>query len=107
MTTIANLLCEYRVNPLGIEVKRPRLSWQMQSDRNGARQTAYRILAASDARWLSEGTSDLWDSGKIESDQSVRRLHGTALNSPACTEVLVWDETGSASEVIAWFEMAC
>ena len=47
MTSIVNLTCEYRSNPLGIDVAAPRLSWQMQSKRDGARQTAYRIFAAS------------------------------------------------------------
>jgi hypothetical protein len=47
MTTISHLTCEYRTNPLGIDVPRPRLSWQMQSDRRGAHQTAYQILVAS------------------------------------------------------------
>ena len=52
MTTITNLTCEYRTNPLGIDVTVPRLSWQMQSDRRGARQVAYRLRAASDPQRL-------------------------------------------------------
>jgi alpha-L-rhamnosidase len=40
MTSISNLICEYRPNPLGIDVTAPRLGWQMQSDRRGARQKA-------------------------------------------------------------------
>ena len=65
------LLCEYRTNPLGIDVAAPRLSWQMETGRPGARQTAYRILAASDPERLQAGDADLWDSGRVESDQSV------------------------------------
>ena len=75
MTTIVNLTCEYRTNPLGIDVIAPRLSWQLQTDRNGARQTTYRIFAASDPGSLAGGTADLWDSGKIESDQSVHVVY--------------------------------
>ena len=71
MTTITHLLCEYRTNPLGIDVTSPRLSWQLHADRSSARQTAYRIVAASDPDRLKEGSADLWDSGKVESDQSV------------------------------------
>ena len=44
------LRCEYRVNPLGVDVPAPRLSWIMvsgEADRRGVRQTAYRILVAS------------------------------------------------------------
>ncbi len=100
MTTIAHLLTEYRTNPLGMDVTEPRLSWQMQTDRQGARQTAYRILAASDAGLLLEGQADLWDSGRVESDQSAHVVYaGKALQSRQRVywNVTVWDETGSAS----------
>ena len=109
MTRIANLTCEYRTNPLGIDIAVPRFSWQMQSDQNGARQTAYRILAASAPELLSEGKADLWDSGKTESDQSVHVAYaGPRLESRQRVywNVTVWDETGSASQgEPAWFEM--
>src|SRR5690242_1244517 len=75
MATINHLLCEYGGNPLGIDIPSPRLSWQMETNRKGARQTAYRILAASAPDRLSEGQTDLWDSGKIESDQSVNVVY--------------------------------
>jgi alpha-L-rhamnosidase len=42
MTRIVNLTCEYCPNP-GLDITAPRFSWQMTSDRNGARQTAYAI----------------------------------------------------------------
>jgi alpha-L-rhamnosidase len=44
---VVDLRCEYRVNPLGIDVLKPRLSWEMKSDRRGEVQTAYQILVAS------------------------------------------------------------
>jgi hypothetical protein len=40
---VTNLCCEYRSNPLGIDVLAPRLSWVLASNRRGARQTAYQI----------------------------------------------------------------
>jgi alpha-L-rhamnosidase len=109
MTTIAHLLTEYRVNPLGIDVLTPRLSWQMQTERQGARQTAYQVLAASDPAKLRPGEADLWDSGKIDSDQSVHIVYGgRALHSRQRVHwmVIVWDETGNASRSeTAWFEL--
>jgi alpha-L-rhamnosidase len=33
------LRCEYHVDPLGIGVSRPRLFWEMQDERRGAKQT--------------------------------------------------------------------
>ena len=109
MTSITNLVCEYRPNPLGIDVTAPRLGWQMQSDRRGARQTAYRILAASGPQRLREGEADLWDSGKIETDQSIHIPYAgkePSSRQRVYWQVTVWDETGQASHSDpAWFEM--
>jgi len=55
------LRCEYLVNPLGIDVRRPRLSWAWESDQPGQTQTAYRIAAASSEECLAAGQPDLWD----------------------------------------------
>ncbi len=107
MTIITNLHCEYRVNPLGIDVKRPQLSWQMQTDRQGARQTAYRILISSQLEQID--VPDIWDSGKVDSDQSIHVAYeGQTLQSRQRVywKVIVWDETHQASEsACAWFEM--
>ncbi len=109
MTTITQLKCEYRSNPLGIDIPTPRLSWQIQSERRGARQTAYRILAASDPDKLRAGQADLWDSGKIESDESLHIPYaGQKLESRQRVhwQVTVWDETDQTSDSEpAWFEM--
>ena len=66
------LRCEYLENPLGIDVPRPRLSWKLEAaDARGIRQTAYHVLVASSEKLLKEGKADLWDSGKVESEQSL------------------------------------
>ncbi|MBX3086100.1 MAG: family 78 glycoside hydrolase catalytic domain [Anaerolineae bacterium] len=109
MTTITNLSTEYRRNPLGIDIRTPRLGWQMVTERAGARQTAYRIFAASSAANLREGAADVWDSGKVESDQSI---HVAYAEKPLVSRqrvywsVTVWDETGKAAHSEpAWFEL--
>ena len=104
MTAITHLICEYRTNPLGIDVVLPRFGWQMESKAVGARQTAYQVRAGSSA-----GQADLWDSGKVESDQSVHVVYaGKSLASRQRVYwyVTVWDESGSAStSEVAWFEL--
>ncbi len=57
---VTNLRCEYLKDPLGIDVAKPRLSWQLVSAERDQKQTAYQIIV--------EG---LWDSGKVPSDQSI------------------------------------
>lgn len=105
---VSNLTCEYQVNPLGIDVLQPRLSWQLESDRRGTRQTACRILVAASETALS-GASVLWDSGKVPSDQSIHvtyRGPGLVSGQRVYWKVLVWDETGREAESTpAWWEM--
>jgi hypothetical protein len=72
----ANLRCEYQNNPLGIDVEKPQLSWVMEdggqkTEDRGRKQTAYQILVASTPELLAKDKGDLWDSGKVESDQSI------------------------------------
>lgn len=109
MTIVSHLTCEYRTNPLGIDVLQPRLSWQLQSDRRGAHQTACQILVASSETSLDDGTDLLWDSGKIESDQSIHvPYRGPVLVSGQRVywKVKVWDEAGQEVESSsAWWEM--
>lgn len=103
-----HLRCEYLRDPRGIDVTAPRLSWELQSNdaTRGRRQTAYRVLVASTAQKLAADVGDLWDSGRVESDQQNQLSYaGAALGSrQRCWwKVRVWDEQGKAS---AWSEPA-
>lgn len=109
MTFIANLKCEYLTNPLGIDTLTPRLSWQIKTERQGARQTAYRLLVASTPEQLETNQADIWDSEKIASDKSVHiEYDGKSLSSRQRVywKVQIWDEEDAISESdTARFEM--
>lgn len=97
---IAHLKCEYRDNPRGLDVLRPRLFWQLRSSRRGERQTAYRIMVASDRPLLNQGKADLWDSGRVSSDQTVQiEYDGVPLESrqECFWRVMAWDKDGRPS----------
>jgi alpha-L-rhamnosidase len=99
---VDHLRCEYRHDPLGIDATSPRLSWELDSDQNGAGQTAYQIVAAGDPQSLAGGGAELWDSGKVVSDQTINiEYAGTPLHSGQAVywKVRVWDQNSSAS---AW-----
>ena len=68
---INNLRCENEENPIGIDVKNPRLSWWIESSERGITQSAYQILVASSEELLKKGDGDVWNSGKVESDNSI------------------------------------
>ncbi|UCD30193.1 MAG: family 78 glycoside hydrolase catalytic domain, partial [Planctomycetota bacterium] len=103
---IKDLRCEYRVDPLGIDVVKPRLSWILESNQRGQKQTAYQILVAGDTNKLNAEQVDLWDSGKVESNQSIHvEYSGKKLGSQdqCYWKVRVWDKDGKVS---AWSEPA-
>lgn len=98
------LTCEYLINPVGLDVPRPRLSWKSRAAGRGARQSAYQIVVA-DAPFDREGKL-LWDTGKVSSDASVHiPYEGEPLRpGQRCFwRVRVWDGEGTPSE---WSETA-
>ena len=72
---VDQLRCEYRNNPLGIDNAQPRLSWILSSEERGDIQTAYQILVASNDNLLTEDRADLWNSGKVLSNNSVHVVY--------------------------------
>ncbi|MDR1492470.1 MAG: glycoside hydrolase family 78 protein, partial [Planctomycetaceae bacterium] len=100
---------EYQTEPLGIETKTPRFSWKL-SDPNftkGQKQTAYQIFVASNKMLLSENNADIWNSGKVESDQSLLiPYNGKNELKSSCEyywKVLVFDKDGKST---TWSEPA-
>jgi alpha-L-rhamnosidase len=107
---VERLRCEYAENPLGIDVTRPRLSWMLSSDERNQSQTAYQVLVSSSEETLEAGQVDLWDSGRVNSDQSIQVVYaGAPLQSrQRCHwKVRVWDKAGraSADSKVAFWEM--
>ncbi|MBD0289291.1 MAG: family 78 glycoside hydrolase catalytic domain, partial [Flavisolibacter sp.] len=99
---VTQLLCENRTNPIGLDEKAPRFSWQLSSDRRNMMQTAYEIRVSDDASFRKE----LWNSGKTMSSQSVHVAYaGTPLQSDHkyYWQVRVWDNSGKTS---AWSDPA-
>ncbi|WP_405915450.1 alpha-L-rhamnosidase [Streptomyces sp. NBC_00728] len=98
---------EYVRHPLGLDVPRPRLSWPMVSDKPGTLQRAYQIRVASRASGLSR--PDVWDSGRVTSDQSVLVEYAGPRLAPRTRyfwSVRVWDTDGSVSgwSAPSWWE---
>ena len=85
------LKTEYLFDPLGIDVKRPRLMWNAEG---GEKQTAYQVV------------TEKWDSGKVASS-SMRAEYPAELSDRERVnwKVRLWDENGEAGEwTIAFFE---
>ena len=104
--SVKYLRCEYRVNPLGIDVAKPRLSWILQSGQRAQVQSAYQVLVAASEENLEQNKGDLWNSSKVKFDQSNQVVYkGKPLTSRmrCCWKVRVWDKDDKVS---AWSEPA-
>jgi alpha-L-rhamnosidase len=107
--TPVHLRCEYLDNPIGIDSPRPHFSWQSESAERDWRQSAYRILVSSTPEGARKGTPDVWDSGKVSSDDS----NGIVYDGPRLEPrrryywtVSVWDAKGHVTQAApVWWEM--
>ncbi|HWQ92883.1 MAG TPA: family 78 glycoside hydrolase catalytic domain [Clostridia bacterium] len=102
---VEELRCESLENPEAINTVTPRLRWQMRpssKSARGERQTAYQVLVASSLKQLQAGRGDLWNSGRVESDQSLYVTYqgrSLAPGQECFWKVRVWDQAGAVS---AW-----
>jgi alpha-L-rhamnosidase len=102
------LRCEYLQNPNAVGISQPRLSWTVSApakDR-GLLQSAYRVLVTSSPGMLNDGKGDLWDSGKVTSNESTQVTYaGKPLTSgQRCYwKVKIWNQDGTES---AWSPVA-
>ena len=102
----AALRVEYRSNPVGLDALRPRLSWQVRSDERGAMQAAYQIQVAATVDELGRETDQIWDTGRVDSDQSIHVVYegpDVATGRRYHWRVRTWDSQGQASD---WSEPA-
>lgn len=102
--SVMDLTCDHKVNPMGIDNPKPRLSWKISGSGNNILQTAYSIRVASDNKFSSGKIT--WESGKISSGESILLPYdGSELKSGVkyYWQVRIWDNKGKASK---WSETA-
>jgi len=98
--TLQHTTCEMLVNPMGIDVTQPRLSWEILSNQHNVKQKAYQILVASSLEKLNANDGDLWNSEKVNGQQSIHvRYNGTKLQSRmrAYWKVKIWTNAGESN----------
>jgi alpha-L-rhamnosidase len=97
--TVKRLRCEYKFDPLGIDVMKPRLSWELQSTEKKVLQTAYEVQVSFSEKELAK-EKVIWESGEVKSDASVGvEYAGPALASGRTYfwHVRVWDNHAHAT----------
>jgi alpha-L-rhamnosidase len=108
-TKPVQLKCESLTTPLGMDTKNPVLSWKLQDPRPGARQTAYEVQVALSDTSLLAGKPDMWDSGRVESGDSIGAKYAGPALAPSKRyfwRVISWGRDGQpypASD-FSWWE---
>ncbi|MEO6313700.1 MAG: glycoside hydrolase family 78 protein [Chitinophagaceae bacterium] len=95
---VTELSCEHKMNPVGVDIPTPRLSWKLSGAGKNIMQTAYSIRVAADKNFRKTS----WQSGKIASGESLLQTYaGSALQSGKryYWQVKVWDAGNKES---AW-----
>jgi alpha-L-rhamnosidase len=102
-----NLRCEYLTNPLGIDTRAPRFSWNLRHGKRNQSQSAYQIIVSSSLDDAENEIGLCWDSGRVESDENVNVVYdGAPLASTSLYywRVRWWDADGNES---AYSEVFC
>ena len=104
-----DLKTEYLVNPIGLDVKTPRLSWKIVDKRRGAIQNAYSLSLGTDSIKVAAGNGSHWNTGKTNSDHQMIVYNGKELQAfqKYYWSLTVWDKNNEKiqSDQIASFEM--
>jgi alpha-L-rhamnosidase len=101
--TIKSLKVEYTETPLGIDIKIPRFSWQMNTaglERDYS-QSACQIVV-SDPKG-----KEMWDSKKITNNNSLNIQYAGNPLQPTTRyiwTITVWDQNGKMEHGSSWFE---
>lgn len=78
---VFDLICEYKTNPIGIDVTPPRMSWKIGSSERDVQQTAYHIRTAESPDDLIAAKNLQWETDNFKSDQSTH----VAYSGPSLT----------------------
>jgi alpha-L-rhamnosidase len=101
---VRELTCDHKNNPVGIDNRKPRLSWKIYGSGNSIMQTSYSIRVSTDKKFSSDKI--VWQTDKVESDESILRPYsGKDLKSEQryYWQVRIWDNKGRVSK---WSEPA-
>ena len=101
--SVTSLKVEYSETPLGIDVQKPRFSWQMNAPgiKRDCTQTAFQIVVKNPEDVV------MWDTKKVIGSDSVGiQYEGSLLNATTKYKwmVTVWNQNGDKVSESSWFE---
>ncbi|GAL70851.1 alpha-L-rhamnosidase N-terminal domain-containing protein [Jejuia pallidilutea] len=100
-----DLKLEYRENPEGVDVKKPRFFWKLKSAEAGQYQKNYQLIVATSKENIEKGVGDVYNSKKVKSSQTTQILYKGKPLRPATQyywKVKVWDK----NNIPSWSKIA-
>ena len=96
-----NLKCEHLIAPLGIDRQRPRFSWLLNDDKEGAKQTAYKITVGKDSVALTKDRKIVWQEEK-KNGETMTCYKGKVLEpfTKYYWGITVWDKDKQKSRKV-------
>lgn len=97
---VIKTVCENKIDPLGVPVKKIRFGWELSSKQNNQYQTAYQVVISTSISKLNQGVYDVWNSAIVKSGESVLIPYtGKSLQAgtPYFWKVKVWNNKNIAS----------
>ena len=85
---VVNTRVEYVSNPIGIDVLRPRFSWEIKANVRNIKQIAYEVRVSYTDDHLRNGGPYLWSSDKVQTDSSNQIVYEGPL--PKAFDRLYW-----------------
>lgn len=73
---LVELQCEALTNPMCVDERVPLLSWRVDGEGHGRKQSAYRIVVDTDRDRIARGQGGTWDSGRVASDATLHVPYG-------------------------------
>ena len=67
MVQIVKPMCEYAVNPLGIDVLSPRFIWALTGHTENIQQDSFRLIVSTTPEKARNAEGDMFDSAEISS----------------------------------------
>ena len=98
MPQAVNLTCEYKVDPIGLDLEKPRFSWQCVSEEKMI-QGGYQLQVFKDGE-----TTPMWDTGRVNKRDSVLVPYDGPALQPRTRytwRVRIWDKKGRDGEFSA------
>jgi len=96
-----NLTTENLFDPIGIDAPAPRFKWNMTDVREGALQTAFRLLVGTDSVAVAKGKGGFWDTGVVKGSEMQVIFSGKTPIKPFTRyfwSVQLWDQNDKKSQ---------